>query len=119
MQLPQSTDAQSGDETSLSEVTAQLDDDGRTGQFQSVEGGTVRCLTCRREFPAAAESADHVTRLEGTSDPGDMSIVLPLTCPLCGAAGALIARYGPEAGSADVDVLLAIDRTPRESAPRP
>ena len=35
-----------------------------------------------------------------------------LNAAICGAAGVLVARYGPEVGVADADVLVAIDSAP-------
>jgi len=98
----------------LSHVLDSLAGDGFGGQFRSIEGGAVLCLTCRRDFAALDTAADQVTRIEGASDPGEMSMVVPLRCPRCGAAGTLILRYGPEAGAADSDVLEAMSRAPME-----
>lgn len=94
----------------LSEVVHQMDHTNEGGQFMSVEGGTIRCLTCRGEFPAADVPAVGVRRLEGESDPADMSIALPLTCPECATTGSLVVQYGPEAGVEDADVLAAMPR---------
>ena len=49
------------------------------------------------------------TRLEGASDPADMSLVVPLDCPDCGARGVLVLRYGPEASMEEADVLAVLD----------
>ncbi len=94
----------------LSEVVHQIDHDSEGGQFMSVEGGAIRCLTCRGEFPAAGVPAVGVRRLEGESDPADMSMTLPLTCPECATSGSLVVQYGPEAGVEDADVLAAMPR---------
>jgi hypothetical protein len=48
-------------------------------------------------------------RIEGASDPADMAAVLGLECPACGARGAAIVRYGPEAGPGDEIVLTHLD----------
>jgi len=101
-------------DTSLLAVTRRLEELGHTGQFQSLEGGTVRCLTCREDFAASRVDADELTRLEGASDPADMAAVIPLHCPHCDTAGVLIVHYGPEASAADADVLADIDREPAE-----
>ena len=97
-------------DTPLHEVTDALDQRGHDGQFEALEGGEIACLTCGRHFPASGQSADRATRLEGDSDPSDMTMVVPVTCPHCHTAGALIARYGPEASAADADVLVALPR---------
>ncbi len=97
-------------DTPLSEVTSNLAGEGHDGQFQALEGAILRCLTCDHRYPAAEASADHVTRLEGASDPADLAIIVPLTCPSCGTSGTLIANYGPEASEAEADVLTALPR---------
>ena len=94
----------------LSEIVGQIDDANDGGQFMALEGGSVRCLTCRAEFPASVVPAVGVRRLEGESDPADMSITLPIGCPECATTGSLVVQYGPEAGLADVDVLAAMPR---------
>ena len=45
---------------SLVSVLAELDRAGWTGQVAPLEGGSIRCLTCRQEFPASEVDADRV-----------------------------------------------------------
>ena len=99
----------------LGEVTDDLARQGRDGQFQALDGGQLRCLTCEHRFPASETPATETTRLEGASDPAELSIVIPLRCPHCGTEGALIANYGPEASAAEADVLTALPRVPRNA----
>lgn len=106
-------------DTPLTSVLDSLERDGYVGQMVPLEGGDIRCVSCRQEFPAADVPADAVRRLEGVSDPADMVIVVPLTCPGCGTLGALTARYGPDAGPEDVDVVAALPRTPVQGAESP
>lgn len=94
----------------LSDVVDRIDDTNEGGQFTSLEGGAIRCLTCRCDFPASSVPAVGIRRLEGESDPADMSLTLPVTCPECDTTGSLVVRYGPEAGVADADVLAAMPR---------
>jgi len=96
-------------------VDATLSEDGLNGEFEPLAGGFIRCRTCDTTSPASEQSADEVTRLEGASDPADMQIVVPVRCPHCGTHGTLVMGYGPEATTADVDVLAAMPRTPREA----
>jgi hypothetical protein len=103
----------------LYEVVSRLEQDGWTGQFQAREGGVVLCLTCREEFPASAEHADEVARVEGVSDPDDMVAVVPLRCPHCGTRGTFVAHYGPGAGAEESDVLVAFDRAVHGDRPGP
>jgi hypothetical protein len=101
-------------ETPLAQVLDEYDQRGFTGQFAPVDGGQLRCLTCRTTFPATDVVADEVRRIEGASDPADMAAVVPLHCPSCGAAGTFIANYGPDAGPEESDVLIALDRDPAQ-----
>lgn len=75
------------------------------GQFQALEGGDIRCLSCHHTFPAITQRTDEAARLEGASDPDDMVMVVPLVCPYCSAEGTLTLGYGPVADGADSDVL--------------
>jgi hypothetical protein len=111
---PSSSDGQvipeSPSDPSLASVLAELEQEGWSGAFNSIEGGAVRCATCHHEFPASTIPADAVRRLEGVSDPADMMMVVPVQCPECSTKGALVATYGPEAGAADADVVAALPR---------
>jgi hypothetical protein len=95
-------------------VDETLSEEGLTGEFEPLAGGFILCRTCGTTSPASEQSADEVTRLEGASDPSDMQIVVPVRCPDCGTHGTLVMGYGPEATTADVDVLSRMPRTPRE-----
>src|SRR5690349_5135841 len=99
-------------DTPLGEVVDDLDGEGFDGQFRSEAGGQIRCLTCQRTFDASAVEADEVARLEGVSDPADMTMVVPVTCPSCGTAGTLVLGYGPDASAEDADVVRAVSRRP-------
>jgi len=98
----------------LVEVDALLRQAGYCGQFRAEDGRSIRCLSCRGSFPAHDVHADRVHRLEGASDPADLTLVIPLTCPICEARGTLISPYGPEAPPEEAEVLLAMQRHPAE-----
>jgi len=85
------------------------------GQFQTVEGATILCLTCRNRFGAESQHADDVARLEGASDPSDMAMLVPVVCPHCSTTGTLVLRYGPEASADEAELIVALDRSPRDS----
>ncbi len=87
------------------------------GQFRAAVDGCVHCFTCGREFPASSVDASAARRLEGVSDPADMLLVVAVTCPHCGASGALTLNYGPEATLEDAEVLRALDRRPSTPSP--
>ena len=101
--------AHSGD-TPLLDVVEQLEQDGIAGQFTCVEGALVKCLTCRKTMDASSLPADEMTRLEGESDPSDMMMVVPVSCPHCGAKGPLVLKFGPESSPEEADVLAALPR---------
>jgi hypothetical protein len=106
-------------DTTLREVLAGLAADGWSDQLWVVEAPDdepteVACGSCHCRVAPAEVVVDSVRRLEGASDPDDMLAVLAATCPCCGAKGALVLRYGPEAGVHDAEVLvhLADERRP-------
>jgi hypothetical protein len=72
------------EDTALGSVQSVLSADGFDGQFIAVAESRVLCTRCRSLMSAAWLSADEVTRLEGASDPDDMLVVIPVTCPVCG-----------------------------------
>lgn len=104
---PDATSAAPGGQ-SLSDVLGELADEGWDGQMAPVEGGTVRCLTCREELDPGSVEQGPLRRLEGVSDPADMLLVVGLRCPSCGTRGVLVANYGPEAPPGDADVVAAL-----------
>lgn len=104
------------DASTLREVLQAFEAAGFTSGFRSLEPGRLRCLRCRAESPASHLRPSALRRLEGASDPADMLAVVALTCAHCGARGALVANYGPEATAADSAVLRDLPSSP---APRP
>ena len=94
------------------EVEQQLDDQGFGGQFGAREGARVLCFTCHEEFPADELDADRARRVEGESDPSDMAILVPATCPHCGTAGTLSLQFGPMSSAEESDVIAALPRIP-------
>lgn len=96
----------------LTEILREMADEGWTGDFMALEGGELRCLSCREAISAEAVHADGSTRVEGASDPADMAIVIPVTCTSCGARGTVVAKYGPEASPEEADLVLHMERRP-------
>jgi hypothetical protein len=92
------------------EVVADIEQGGGDGQFRAVPGARIQCLTCRQDFDAHTVDAERVRRLEGASDPADELILVPITCPNCGASGVLSISYGPQASPEEADVLRATER---------
>jgi hypothetical protein len=100
------------------EVERHLDQHGFGGQFGARERARVLCFTCHQEFAADLLDADHARRVEGESDPSDMAIVVPVTCPHCGTAGTLSLQYGPMASVEESDVIAALPRIAHQRRPR-
>jgi hypothetical protein len=97
------------DPSSTFEILRGLADQGYTEDMVPREGGLVLCRHCGQERPAGEFGHGALRRMEGASDPGDMSAVIGLTCPSCSSKGVLVLMYGPEASGADSDVLAALD----------
>ena len=87
---------QPSDNTTLTHVLDELGASGWTGQFVAREGGAVRCTTCAAVLAARDLVVHRERRLEGASDPDDLSLVVATDCPVCGTAGTLVLSYGPE-----------------------
>jgi len=96
------------DGTTLVEVVGRFEAEGFVGQFASVPGGRLECLTCRAVVEASAVELGLLRRTEGASDPDDMVAVAGLVCPSCGARGTAALGYGPDAAPEDSDVLAAL-----------
>lgn len=96
------------DNTTLSAILADLEDQGWRTQFGARPDGMVRCFACQTEHPAAGFPVDGIRRTEGASDPADMLAISTVTCPSCGARGILTLNYGPDCSAEDADVLLAL-----------
>ena len=97
------------DPSSMFEILRELEVEGYAEDMTPHEGGTILCRHCGQERPAAEFEHTSLRRMEGASDPGDMSAVVGVICPNCSTKGVLVMMYGPEAGAADSDVLLALD----------
>jgi len=100
-----STPEYASDGTTLVEIVRQLEADGYTGQLAAVEGGTLRCFTCRQDSPAADVHLDALRRAEGASDPDDMVAVAAVVCPKCGTKGTVALKFGPDASPEETDLL--------------
>src|SRR3546814_7934380 len=81
------------------------------------EGGVVRCTACRHEMQPGEVDVDVFRRLEGASEPDEMSAILAITCRECGTKGIVMVGYGPNASPDEGDLLLAVD-TPEDEGTR-
>ncbi len=105
------------DNTTAVSLIDDLREQGYEVDFVVGEGGVVRCTQCRHEEPPGDVDVDVFRRLEGASDPADMSAILAMTCRECGAKGVVMVGYGPNASPDDGDLLLAVD-TPEDEGTR-
>lgn len=104
------------DNTALLAILEGLAADGFGSSFSVVPEGRLRCDTCGTEHAAADVEVFRVRRLEGASDPDDMQLVAALGCPTCSTRGVVVLGYGPAAGEADSDVVVALPDAPHEDA---
>lgn len=95
-------------DTSLAEVLSDLAARGFAGSFEvDADSGACRCAACDTSTaPGDVEVADS-RRLEGASDPAEMSSVLAVRCPACGHRGVAVVRFGPEASVGEAALLRA------------
>lgn len=105
------------DNTTAVSLIDDLREQGYDVDFVVGEGGVVRCTQCRHEEPPTDVDVDVFRRLEGASDPADMSAILAMKCRECGAKGVVMVGYGPNASPDDGDLLLAVD-TPEDEGTR-
>lgn len=104
--------APSDNTTAVSEIN-DLRDQGYGADFVVGERGVVRCTKCRHEEQPGDLDVDVFRRLEGASEPDEMSAILAITCRECGTKGIVMVGYGPNASPDEGDLLLAID-TPED-----
>ena len=93
------------EEETLVGVLHRYEQKGFTGQFSARAGGQLLCLTCKHRVDAREVRLLALHRLEGLSDPDDMSAVAALECPTCGARGTLAMVYGSRASPEEAKVL--------------
>ena len=97
------------DRTTMTEVLDRYADAGYTGSFETDASlGCVRCLHCGAVAGADRYELVSLRRLEGASDPDDMSAVVALACRACGARGSLVVMFGPQASQIEGEVLAAV-----------
>jgi hypothetical protein len=104
-------------DVTLIEVLADLRSEGFSGECRISDDGAICCCTCGACQPASQVRPDGFRRLEGASDPGDMALVLALTCPACAERAAMVLRYGPEVEAAEAAVLVALKDPPEAVVP--
>ena len=101
--------------SSFAEVLQRYEAAGFTHALLIREAGTILCRSCGTTSSASAFQLHSLRRLEGASDPADMTAVAAVTCPACGVGGALVLRYGPEANEDETLVYLALEDHRRDA----
>ena len=74
--------------------------------------GSLICTACRSVSAAGDFPILEERRLEGASDPDDLVLVVAAACPVCGAGGAIVLGYGPDASGTDADLVVGLTRSP-------
>jgi hypothetical protein len=85
------------DNTDLLAVLERYAAAGYAAHLLVTDDGLVECTVCGTRSRPEDVSAGEIRRLEGASDPDDMMAVVKVECPACGARGALVMGYGPNA----------------------
>jgi hypothetical protein len=103
------------DQGDIAEAITGLEADGYTGQFIPRPHGHLQCLTCNTPTHADELRVHALRRLEGVSDPDDMAAVVALECPVCGARGTVVLKYGAEISLEEAEVLRLLEHGLRRS----
>jgi hypothetical protein len=90
----------------LSDAIAVLHGMGFTEEL-AARNGVLHCHVCASDYAPSAVTVEHIARFEGTSDPGDESIVFGLVLP-CGHRGVYSAAYGTYTPTEDLSVIRAL-----------
>lgn len=99
-------DAPGTAEPTIVQIVAEYAEAGFDADAFVTEEGRLLCGTCGTASAPGAVDVHSIRRLEGQSDPSDMSGVIALVCPACGARATAVLRFGPEAGAAEQSVWL-------------
>lgn len=98
-----------GDGDTTTGILEALRGEGVVAQLTpGTEPATMRCSACDRTSAAADFEVVAERRMEGTSDPDDMVLIVAARCPACGSSGAIVLGYGPEASAVDTDLVMAL-----------
>lgn len=90
----------------LSEAVTTLREMGFTHDL-AARNGLLHCELCDTDYAPSAVTVEHVARFEGTSDPGDESIVFGISMP-CGHRGIYTVAYGTYTPTEDVGIVRAL-----------
>lgn len=96
------------DNVSQVSILRELADEDYTGHLHPEADGTLRCGACDARLAPEELTDVRSRRMEGASDPDDMTLVVAARCPHCGAGGVVVLGYGPNASEADAAVLVRL-----------
>jgi hypothetical protein len=77
--------------------------------------GRLECGNCHAWVSADEVPVQSMRRVEGVSDPADMSAVAAMRCPSCDALGTAAFCFGPHCPPDDAEVLRRLHHDERES----
>ncbi|MGE3621126.1 MAG: hypothetical protein AB7L84_11760 [Acidimicrobiia bacterium] len=97
-----------GDGDTMTEVLHDFERDGFADDVALDEAGSFHWRPCGHVAAPADTVVERFHRLEGASDPADMTIVLGLRCPTCGRRGVTVLAYGENAGPLESDALARL-----------
>lgn len=97
------------DNTTLVDVLASYAEAGFDANHGVTDDGDFRCGSCHDTSPTPSVEMVSMRRLEGASNPEEMMSVVAARCPRCGAAGVVVAHYGPAGTIADAEFLRAVE----------
>ena len=81
---------------SMTTAVRRLREAGYDSDFEALPDGRLRCSSCDSACDPDEVDIEEVVRFEGTSDPGDSSILVALRCET-GHAGLFTSAYGADA----------------------
>jgi len=93
-------------------LTAELDElrrQGYDGDIVLRDGPQVCCRSCDHCVDPEDMQVDVFRRLEGASEPDEMSAIVGITCTGCGSKGTLVVAFGPNASEREAELLQHLD----------
>ena len=113
--LPPSAHLEPGREPSVSELVAEWQEQGYTCDLHTDAEGALSCRDPNHSGQVNPGSIEAFHRFEGTSDPGDMCVVIALRIPREGDAacrGVVVLGSGPSASPEERNALARLEFAP-------
>lgn len=96
------------DNVSQVSILEELAEEGYANDLRPEADGTLCCGACDTRSAPEGFTDIESRRMEGASDPADMTLVVAARCPNCGEGGVVVLGYGPSASEADAAVVVRI-----------